>query len=88
MVLDEADRMLDMGFIEEINEVLAFVPQNRQTSLFSATFDDEILGISRSIQKDAISVKQLLIEIANKITERFYELQKLSKGRYSHKYTK
>jgi len=79
LVLDEADRLLDMGFSEEINEVLDFVPKTRQTLLFSATYTDEILDISASIQRDAINVKTTSTEVANKITERFYEVQNSQK---------
>jgi len=79
LILDEADRMLDMGFSEEINEVLSFVPKQRQTLLFSATYTDEILDISASIQKDALNIKTVSTEVANKIIERFYELQSSQK---------
>jgi ATP-independent RNA helicase DbpA len=75
LVLDEADRMLDMGFGEEINEVLSYAPKKRQTLLFSATYTDEILTISSTIQKDAVNIKTISTESTNKITEYFYEVE-------------
>jgi ATP-dependent RNA helicase DeaD len=56
LVLDEADEMLDMGFADELEEILAAVPAERQTALFSATMARRILAIAKRHQRDPIRV--------------------------------
>jgi ATP-dependent RNA helicase RhlE len=57
LVLDEADRMLDMGFIHDVKKVLAAVPKAKQSLLFSATFSDEIRELAATLLKDPQSVQ-------------------------------
>ena len=57
LVLDEADRMLDMGFIHDVKKVLALVPKDKQSLLFSATFSDEIRELANSLLKNPQSVQ-------------------------------
>ena len=57
LVLDEADRMLDMGFIHDVKKVLAAVPKEKQSLLFSATFSDEIRDLAATLLKNPQSVQ-------------------------------
>jgi len=52
VVLDEADRMLDMGFIDDVEKILRATPKNRQTMLFSATMPEQVVNISQRYMKD------------------------------------
>ncbi len=75
VVLDEADEMLDMGFREDIEQILKYTPKQRQTLLFSATIPAEIKKIAKSYQKNPkhlkISSKQMTVP---EITEYYYNV--------------
>lgn len=57
LVIDEADRMFDMGFMPDVRKILRHVPKKRQTLLFSATMPDEINRLARDILKDPVKVQ-------------------------------
>lgn len=73
-VLDEADKMLDMGFSDDINKIKEFLPQDRQSMLFSASYQENIQLLAKDFLKADASFIQLE-EVERKINQVFYKIQ-------------
>lgn len=72
LVLDEADRMLDMGFSEDILKIVSQMPRERQTILFSATMPEKIVSLANSIMSNPIQVKIAVSKPAENIAQSVY----------------
>ena len=79
-ILDEADRMLDMGFSDDIMQIVKYLPKNRQTIMFSATMPNKIQQLAKTILTDPVEVKLAVSKPADKIIQAAYicyETQKI-----------
>jgi ATP-dependent RNA helicase DbpA len=75
LVLDEADRMLDMGFADDIAQVVRQCPRVRQTLLFSATYPEGVMALGAKYMREPQTVKLAERHAAQTIRQRFYEVQ-------------
>ncbi len=80
VVMDEADEMLNMGFLEDMETILSQLPEERQTVMFSATMPSAIMEIARKFQQEPVTVKVVKKELTvPKVTQYYYEVKPKSK---------
>lgn len=72
LVLDEADEMLNMGFIDDVDEILSYAPEERRISLFSATMPDRIAGLSKKYMRDVEVIKVENKQVTTDLTDQIY----------------
>ncbi|MBC7469161.1 MAG: ATP-dependent RNA helicase DbpA [Ramlibacter sp.] len=80
LVLDEADRMLDMGFFDDIVTVARQLPKERQTLLFSATYPEGIAKLAAQFMRDPVTVKVEAQHAGGQIEQRWYQVQDSERG--------
>lgn len=82
LILDEADRMLDMGFIDPVKEIAAKTPEGRQTLMFSATFNRNVLNLAKDLLRNPVEIAIAAEQVKQEnIEQRIYPVDDLS-----HKY--
>lgn len=79
LVLDEADRMLEMGFIDTVTDITRETPADRQTLLFSATFPDAVRVLSATYQRDAIHVEAPVEEVASRVEQIVHDVDRAAR---------
>ncbi|KHO45848.1 MAG: DEAD/DEAH box helicase-like protein [archaeon GW2011_AR3] len=79
LVLDEADKMFEMGFVEDVDVIISHIPKNRQTLLFSATMSSDVLRIVDKYMKKPVSVKVQSYVEQGKLVQHYYDVDQRDK---------